>query len=154
MIYIGRIKHVRTEILLAWIACCTTGLTEFIISSPPCKRALCAAAKTGVLLKALKAAGFFPAPLKTAHMSRSVLDYWKSIKSIGAAHSNYNPCMKTSLHHSSSGRQSTCTYQSCFGDFGTIKAAEAVLERYTHVDLWQQWQKVCNIDSLVCTSLT
>jgi len=113
---------------------------------PPCRKSICAATKLGVLLQGLKNAGFNPSPVKTEHMRRSVLEYWKDIKSIGSAYASYSPCDKTSIGYSSyapATHTSSCTLEKCSGDFGIKNAMKMNLQRYAHKEIWDHWVAVC-----------
>ncbi|OSS50294.1 hypothetical protein B5807_04793 [Epicoccum nigrum] len=66
-------------------------------------------------------------------MHLSVASYWKALKSIGSEFKVYGPCDGTlgfgfgfGNHHSS------CSYETCLGDFGLLTRAEATLKQYVH----------------------
>ncbi|KAH5606893.1 hypothetical protein HBI45_095630 [Parastagonospora nodorum] len=139
----GKIISVRSDILSAWITCCDTGLTKCLsFSLPPCESALCAATKAGILLKGLKTAGFFPSPSSATLMHGSITAYWKLLKSTGNDYQKYAPCKFIKGIDYSSAHWTDCSFETCFGDFGIMKAARAILERHMHADLWKQWQDV------------
>ncbi|KAH3908629.1 hypothetical protein HBI56_075050 [Parastagonospora nodorum] len=136
-----KIERIRCDILSAWITCCEAGLVNCISSVPPCDRAVCAATKLGVLLSGLSTAGFFPRPSSATLMHASIATYWSLLKSIGNEHQGYAPCNSTQPNSFSSGHQSICSFEVCFGDFVTIGAARVILKRHVHEDLWKQWQE-------------
>jgi hypothetical protein len=127
------IKRIRSDILMALIACCAAGLDDAIFEKAPlCGNPLCKATKIGVIVQGLRATDLYPNHSSTVFMCRNILSYWKSIKSIGELCKDYDN------HPGGPG----CTYAACFGDFGIKMAAKAILELHTHEDVWEQWKLV------------
>ena len=102
--------------------------------STSCGKATCKATKIGIIVMGLQAAGLYPLPESAQTMYRSVVWYWKALKSIGAEFKFYNPCDGT-LGHGKGNHYSSCSFEKCLGDFGLLTRAEATLKQYGHRDI-------------------
>lgn len=134
-----QIHHVRSSILQEWITLCNTAINQAILqkSDQPqdsCGKAICKATKMGIIMFGLQAAGFYPIPESTQTMYQSVAWYWKALKSIGAKFKSYKPC-DGAKGFGKGNHQSSCSYESCLGDFGLLTKAKAALEQYGHKEV-------------------
>lgn len=73
-------------------------------------------------------------------MRRSVVEYWKDIKNIGASYEDHGPCDERKSSYNK--HVSSCSFVKCFGDFGVITDAELILQRYAHKDVRKKWRYV------------
>jgi hypothetical protein len=96
----------------------------------------------------LRAAGFYPFPKSTETMHLSVASNWKALKSIGSEFKVYGPCDGT-LGFGFGNHHSSCSYETCLGDFGLLTRAEATLKQYGHHEVVSHLLSVSLLSTLV-----
>lgn len=91
----------------------------------------------------LQAMGLHPCPDNTSIMYENVYHYWDGIKKIGSGFKPYTGVTRAIIATSLRTRiVDNCNAPNCFGDFGIVDPARAILEKYARKELWQHWKKV------------